>query len=230
LLLSLFASLGCRKSRWPFCRRGTGEVVEVERTLNSFSGVETLNSADIYIQRADTQKVVVTARQSLHQIIRTAISGELMRLDFDGCTRADDAVTVFVWSPEINTLSIRGSGNIDCPDTMYVQDGFVSIAGSGSISYTTDAETLHVTISGSGDVVLGGLAGVLDIEVKGSGNVEAFGLVADECRIKVSGSGDCNVTVENKLDVIISGSGDVNYRGRPTVSTKITGSGNVTGY
>jgi phage-related protein len=66
-----------------------------------------------------------------------------------------------------------------------------------------------------------------DIHISGSGDVRNFGLQATKAKVKVSGSGNTEITVSNFLDVRINGSGDVYYKGNPSVNADISGSGKV---
>jgi hypothetical protein len=45
--------------------------------------------------------------------------------------------------------------------------------------------------------------------------------------VDISGSGNCEVTVNTRLDVDIDGSGSVFYKGTPSIKDHISGSGRV---
>lgn len=87
----------------------------------------------------------------------------------------------------------------------------------------------YVAITGASDFELTGLKQeLLDVYITGTGNVNAFDLEVENCGIRISGAGNCEVNVSNSLDVNISGVGNIFYQGQPTVSSDISGVGHVT--
>jgi hypothetical protein len=82
---------------------------------------------------------------------------------------------------------------------------------------------------GTGDVVINDFISQDELAVKivGTGNFLGFPLAAKNCSIDISGTGDCEVTVEDRLDVNIDGSGHVYYNGNPIIHENISGSGTV---
>ncbi len=67
----------------------------------------------------------------------------------------------------------------------------------------------------------------MEISLLGSGSFRGFSLMAQNCQVDITGSGECEITAEISLDVMINGSGSVYYRGKPSVKDHITGSGRV---
>ena len=65
------------------------------------------------------------------------------------------------------------------------------------------------------------------INISGSGNVRAFGLDTKSTYVRISGSGNSEVTVQDYLNVTISGSGSVYYKGNPDIEANISGSGTI---
>ena len=67
----------------------------------------------------------------------------------------------------------------------------------------------------------------LTIRNSASGDFLGFNVSADNCIVKVLGSGNCELTVGDALDVTIGGSGDVLFKGNPSISQEINGSGDL---
>jgi hypothetical protein len=89
------------------------------------------------------------------------------------------------------------------------------------------AHIVESEISGSGQIYVSGSTYEHSINISGSGNIRAFPLTTQRTYVKISGSGNSEVSVEDYLDVNISGSGNVFYKGNPQINTHISGSGNV---
>ena len=88
--------------------------------------------------------------------------------------------------------------------------GDVSYDGSGNVTITSPMETDY-----------------LDISLMGSCSFKGFNLSALSCQVDITGSGNCEVTVNTRLDVDIDGSGSVFYKGTPSIKDHISGSGRV---
>jgi hypothetical protein len=121
--------------------------------------------------------------------------------------------------------------------TYEVNDGILEIGFKHGYSVNTDEEVKaeitipsvrFIGITGACDYELSGaLQEVLDINITGVGNVDAYDMPVNQCNIRISGTGNCQVHVNDHLDVVVSGVGNIWYRGNPTVDTEISGVGNV---
>lgn len=97
-----------------------------------------------------------------------------------------------------------------------------------SVEVTVPALT-GVSLSGSGTVTGSGRATRLEIAIAGSGTAQLSGLVAQDVRAIVSGSGSIFLTATRSLDATVSGTGSILYAGNPArVARNVTGTGAVT--
>jgi hypothetical protein len=123
--------------------------------------------------------------------------------------------------------------------TYEVKNGILNIGFRPECTIHTDKEISadivvpsldFAGITGAGDYeILGEKQSALDIYITGTGNIHAFDMEVDDCTIRITGTGDCEVNVSRSLDVQISGMGNIFYMGHPTLTSDISGVGNVTG-
>ena len=102
--------------------------------------------------------------------------------------------------------------------------------GSYELTYNITVPYIEeVSNIGSGNVTVADpiSVGQMKVYLLGSGGFYGFPLSASTCQVDISGSGNCEVTVDNDLDVVIEGSGSVYYKGSPSIEVDITGSGRV---
>jgi hypothetical protein len=144
-------------------------------------------------------------------------------------------------------ISLLGSGDIST-DALVATDVDIHLGGSGNISLGTvsaNQVTAHITGSGdiqvaaltadkissqtagSGDITIGGKVNEQSTEILGSGDYLAGGLKSATATVRVTGSGDSQVSATGTLNVTILGSGDVAYSGSPKLNASIAGSGKV---
>jgi hypothetical protein len=87
---------------------------------------------------------------------------------------------------------------------------------------------LKTEVSGSGKIMLKGYATSIDALVSGSGALHAFSCTLDNAKVKVSGSGECEVNAATSIDALVLGSGTIKHKGNTKSATKkIYGSGTV---
>ena len=104
----------------------------------------------------------------------------------------------------------------------------IAVSGSGNIKVDVETDDLEGKVSGSGNMDLKGIARNTIFSVSGSGNLDAENLAADNCQVKISGSGNCRVQVKDNLVSKISGSGKVYYSGDPEkIINNSSGSGSL---
>ena len=210
------------------CERGEGEKVARTLDITDFSGVELDIAADVYITQGDTYEVIAEGQDNILNELEARVEGNVWHIKFDDCVRNYDGLDIFITMPEIDYLSVDGSGDIIGENFFEIEDIEMKICGSGNIDIgIEEGDDIDAKISGSGKIKLEGTAQKLDFKISGSGDLRAFDLELEKADINISGSGDAEVFVTDDLDIKITGSGDVYYKGNPDIDVSITGSGDV---
>ena len=214
------------------CTSGNGNKVTETRSLAGFTEVVSELPVDIYLSNSEDSEVRLEGSSNLVNLIKTKVSGNRLTITTDNntCLRITETFRIYVSSPTISAIEIRGSGNATNQGKLTAYSMRASIEGSGDINLNNlEVETYDAYISGSGDIRLRGSNNVShgDIRIEGSGDVDAFNMIAKIVNVDISGSGSAGVHATEQLNVDITGSGDVRYLGSPTINTNITGSGEV---
>lgn len=203
------------------------------REVSPFSEISLRVSGKLYVRQGDKQSVEISANASTLEEIITEVKGRTLNVRFKSKNliisnfdpgRIDITVTV----PEINALSVSGSGDIisDGPVTSRIID--LAVSGNGNIFLDElNSESVKAVISGSGDIEINGgtVARELSVTISGSGNMKASRYEASNVDIKIAGSGNCNVYSNGNLKARVAGSGSVYYHGNPSIDTSVLGSG-----
>ncbi|MEL6864669.1 MAG: head GIN domain-containing protein [Bacteroidota bacterium] len=209
------------------CEKGEGDIVSQELTLNEFYGIELKIDADVYLVQGAKQKVLVEGQENIVDLIELDIQDDIWEIEFDDCVRNYDQLKIFVTLPDVDKLSLSGSGKIESEGLLTTEFLELRVSGSGDMNLELDAIELEARIAGSGEMQLEGVVDKADLSISGSGDFEAFGMETGQMEINISGSGDADVNVADQLDIKISGSGDVRYKGFPVINVDISGSGDV---
>jgi hypothetical protein len=232
---------------------GSGKVVTENRQVEAFSAVTLAGIGDVYITQAADTSLSIEAEDNLISYFETTVKDGTLTIgikhEYMGVSlHPTKPVKFHVSTPDVNALTLAGSGNIITTDlqtgnlklsllgsgnitngNLTASSVDINLTGSGNISLgKVEVASASSTIAGSGDISLSGSAASQDVEILGSGNYKANDLESGTADVTVTGSGNGQVWATDHLNVSITGSGDIRYHGKPTVNTAISGSGHVT--
>lgn len=223
------------------------------RDVESFTKISFGFPGKLYLKQGSPQKVELEGDKDVIEEVETEVSGGRLRIGREGkwfdWGGSDNKITVYITVPDIEALSVSGSGDIIGQSRIRANDLNLNVSGSGSL--TIDAEAngdVEANVSGSGDVDLKGhfesfesdvsgsgrvvlsatIDAAADFGISGSGKIEARGS-ADFVKASISGSGKVLAAdlETNRCDIRISGSGDVEINVKNELDANISGSGTV---
>lgn len=226
------------------CSQGTRIVADKnyitkEVNVGDFHGINISGSADVIYTQANTQKVEIYASQNIVDLIQPSVENGVLviKLKKNVWIQNSGKLEVRVSNPEINSLSINGSGDAYLTNGVKTQKDFtlyingsgdingkaiscqnldISINGSGDVGVEQiTSQECAVSINGSGDVHLSGSTQTAEFNVSGSGDIDAGNLKAVNAKAVIQGSGDISCYATGKLIARKGGSGDISYRGTP---------------
>lgn len=214
------------------------QAAEENREVAAFSEISLRIPATLHVRQGETQSVEIVAKESALEEIITEVRNRELIIRFPGKNYiwkdfTPGKIEIFITVPEVNALSVAGSGDIFNDGEINSRIIELEISGSGRM-FLKDlkAERVKAGISGSGDMELAGTGKAVDLSVviSGSGNFKGLDFASDDVNVKIAGSGDAFVHAANSLKVRAAGSGDVKYKGNPSIDQSIVGSGKVSEY
>jgi hypothetical protein len=227
LALTAVSLTGCFKERI----EGNGNVTTENRTGSGFSRIISEGEFQVTVIYDSVAKIQVEAESNIIPYVRTSVSGNTIRIDFDNGVniREHSTVKVTLYTLHAEYLELNGSGSI-IAGHFNEDDVQLYLSGSGNIMSSFVANSINANISGSGSITADGTAQQTSLHISGSGNIHSLGLIQQKCTTTISGSGNIYVNVIENLVATISGSGSVYYTGNPALETHISGSGKVVRY
>jgi len=206
-----------------------------DRKLSAFTEITLKMSGKIHLKQGTDQSVSVKGDQSTLDKLVTEVKDRKLVVRFKtefsfGNSWKPGSVDIYITIPQIDKLSIVGSGSIIAPDLIDSRIIDLAISGSGNI-VLNDLKTDKVSalLSGSGNITLAGKQTASDFKaiLSGSGNIKASDFNANDVNVKVAGSGNCWIKANKNLIARIAGSGNIFYLGNPSIDKSTTGSGQV---
>ena len=227
------------------------------REVGHFRAVASSLPANVYYVQADKQEVRVETTEELAPKVLTTVEDGKLSLKLESGRYPKLILRVVVSSPDIEKLSVSGSGNLFHEGVLHASGSLaLKVSGSGDmVMGEIDSRDFTVQCSGSGSIRAGKLAcDDFDGKVSGSGNVRMGSISCDDFETGVSGSGDffvdkltstggasvrvsgsgnvrlSEVAVDGNMDLKTGGSGDITVYGScHDVTASTSGSGNITG-
>ena len=167
--------------------------------VGHFNEIKLLGSANVTYHQGSQNYIEIYGSDNIIPLLETYVDGNTLIVKYKkNVTIWKGKLEVKVFSPELNKLTINGSGDIHFANGIQTKEDIsLSINGSGDIKGKDfKCRKMSVSISGSGDIAAGNLE---------SENVSA----------STTGSGSISCYASGKLTARVTGSGDIAYRGNP---------------
>lgn len=188
--------------------RGNGDIVQEERTIDNFTGIETGGVFRVYVEVGEEASLKIEAEENLMPYIVTRVKGSTLEIDQRRNLNPREPITVYVTTPRLNKVVSSGASKI------YVEN--------------IDSDSFRLDISGAGKVKLIGEAEKFTADLSGAGNLDAFDFQCEDVDIDLSGASKAEIYCSGNLKTDLSGVGSVIYDGSPkNVISDISGLGKV---
>jgi hypothetical protein len=204
ILAAIAILFGCSEDNFI----GSGDTISEFRYVDFFNEVSSEGTFNVTITKGDEQTVEIIADDNIMQHVRTDVINGKLKLHLADGSYNNVHLEAFITVLDLKEIENSGAGDMH-------------------IYNNTDVQQFKAINSGSASIYLEGSCNYLDIQNEGSGSIFASVMPAENCHIKIEGSGNVEVNCVSNLDVRIEGSGSVYYRGNPLINTTISGSGKV---
>ena len=138
-----------------FCSNSFGQASE-NRDVSGFTQVSFGISGDLFIKTGPQFSLVLEGDKNILDDIETEVSGNklVIRKENWRSSLRDEKVTVNLTMPQIEGLSVSGSGKAEILNSVESDNLSLAVSGSGKIlTAELEADDLNCAISGSGDIM-----------------------------------------------------------------------------
>lgn len=227
--------LGCQQEQWDDCVTPAGPMRTEERMLSDFSSIDLGDRVDLlFEQRPDNTVAVEAGSNLLNQVITEVREGTLYVRNDNRCNWVRSfrpRITVRVPVSHVAKLTVRGTGNVDCRDSI-VRERFdlAQWGAEGSVRLLLDVLTVDAGLhTGAGDLkLLGRCSGEAFLYSGIMAPLDASGMRTRRVSVNNSGIADMRCWATVFLAVQLNSVGDVYFRGDPpNVQSTISGTGRL---
>ncbi len=198
---------------------GNGNVVEENRTVESFSSIDIGGVLNVYLTQGDTESVTVEADENLLDLIITENRGNtlVVKLKKGVDIKKAKEKNVYITLRSIDELEVGGVVNVKTTNALTADAFDLDIGGVGNTDLELRCNQLDAKASMVGNLTLRGAVQEANIKNGGVGSLKAFDLKVDRLTIKNSGVGSAEVQAQDEISITSSGVGSVRYKGDAAV-------------
>lgn len=203
LATPLLLSIGCISAV-----RGSGEVVEEERSLEPFRAVSVQGDLEVDVVVGKRQSVVLKFDDNLIDLVKTEVVDEVLEISTNADVGFYDttASSVQIEVPALVAFSASGDNEVEL---IGVRTASFDLTVDGSNQVAVDGEVNKVKLAVTGDAEVRTLnLKALDVEIAASGDSELTVFASRSVRGSISGSGSLMI-YGDPADIDILESGDV---------------------
>lgn len=230
----VLALAGCQRDQWDDCITSTGATRTETRELQVFDAIEIEDRIDLVLEARATGNVAVEGGANLLGQVITEVKDGTLHIGNNMRCRwvrsLKPRITVHVPIENLCRLTLRGTGDVRCADTLRCDYFLLEQWGAeGSTDLKVNLPRLDIAMhTGAGDALITGRCNEANLYSGIMAPIDASGLHAGTVRVNNSSVGDMRCWAQAELDAQVLSVGDVYYRGDPpSVQSTITGSGRL---
>lgn len=193
------------------------DTVSRSYKVGEFEKIALYSVADVHYSQSDTASVRVVGTKTAIEKLQISVEKGTLKIGQTRRSRLfnigdDNDVDVYISSPDLTGVIIKGAGDFDV-------DGHL------------DTDNLTVTVKGAGDINLSDvICDAIDIEVAGAGDVSIGNLVCQRSSLALRGVGDMDVNYEScdRAECRLMGVGSITLSGRVgSLKRELRGTGSI---
>ena len=206
---------------------GNGIVKSTERTLEGdFNTIEVSRGLDVYITQSDSESLKVQADENLHDIIKTIVENNTLKIYANENISYAASKKVFVSFNSISKLSASSGSDMFSTNTITVNDLELSTESGSDMTLDINVQSLRCDSSSGSDLKLTGKTESFYANASSGSDIKAGDLVSTIAEAKASSGSDITLNTTKELTANASSGGDIKYYGNPE---KVNKSDNVSG-
>ena len=144
LALAMAVFGGCRALS-PLTIRGEGQIVSQSFDVNAFSGINVSGAKDVVFRYSNNSSVTIEMHENLFEYLEHGVRADIIQIGFRSNINitTNNRVKVYVYSPNMMSVDISGSVEVQDWDTIRAEHFSIDVSGSGRIALATRNHSKH---------------------------------------------------------------------------------------
>lgn len=218
------------------------QITKKTLELSEFKSIYVNSNYTVYLKQTNKQEVTVEALTDIFSVSDIKVEDGILMINIERkpdspnkslWAKIDDiklnpTMKLYVSMKNIAGLQVNGGGKIISENSLATGNINLAVNGNGSMDIDLKGDIIKAEITGSGNIALRGYATSLEALISGAGTINGFNCPVENAKVKVSGSGVCELNVSTTIDATVAGSGQVKHKGNTkNAQKKVYGSGSI---
>jgi hypothetical protein len=202
-----------------FVLASLGYGQNVERSLESFTGVKISSAFNVELVEAPTSTVIIEGvpEQYIENII-TEIKGNVLEVYVKGKVKAASDMRLTISYQTLSSVEVSGASSVKANDAINASNFNIKTSGASSLDLDLNAQDVKLTSSGASSIKLKGFAKTFDVSLSGASTLKSKSFEVNKVTVDASGASDVDIYAAEEISGTASGASDVDVYGSPTVS------------
>lgn len=197
--------------------KGNGHVKTVERTVTgTYDEIEVSRGLDVYLTQGDTESIKVQADENLHDIIKTKIEGNVLKIYAEENISFSEVQKVMVSFKNVSRISASSGSDVFSTNTFNTESIKLETASGSDMTLDINAKSIDCSASSGSDLKVSGSTINLIANASSGSDIDAKGLKAQTTHVEASSGADISVHTTKELYADANSGGDIKYSGNPS--------------
>lgn len=184
------------------------------RKVSPFDEIKVFGRFEVVLVKGMEESVALESEKGRLDNVLTETEDNKLKIRMKVNYFQDAEVKVVVTYKALNEISAGAGARVDAGTIE--GNGIVIKSNSGSdIKAEVIAERLETESTQGAGITLSGKVNTLDASVSTGGQLQAFPLIANDVKVKVSMGGYAKVTAKQRIDASVNMGGNITYKGMP---------------
>ena len=208
--------------------KGNGKIVNKERIVQVFTGIDASGAFNIILTQNDSQKVMIETDENIEPVIITEVKDGILKISNKENIKNPTKLNIYINVKSLNSIETSGASDIEMTNTFKSTDFQIKGSGASDLKINLECTTLSINSSGAGDFDLQGSATDLKLDFSGASEIKAYSFSCQNAKIEMSGAGSARINASQTISGNLSGVGSIFYKGTPSIKElSISGLGKI---
>lgn len=172
--------------------RGNGNVTEQEHDVSDFVNINVRDGVDLFITQGDKIKVVVKSDENLHDLIKTEVSDNTLRIFIEGNIRGAKYLDVYITVIDLESLKVSDGSDVKTLSLLKLDNLSVECNDGSDIDLKLEAKQFACELSDGSDADIEGVISKISFDADDGSDIEAE-IICDELVCELNEGSDIDL-------------------------------------
>lgn len=195
----------------------SGLIVTQKRSCTSFSEIIVNLPAEIWLIRDDKCEIHVETDDNLLDRVKFKNRNNKLFIFSNREISAFTNLNIYLHLKDLSEIIINGRGNVYSEDTFQSGKCKIMLSDYAKAVLNVKSEEINILMRGQSELELAGSTRLLLFKSGGSCKLNAFHLISEDSRIKISNEAEAFICSKKTITGKIKGRAKVIYKGNPEI-------------